>query len=169
MERFIEAIEKSIESKNWYSGLALALTLPDICGRLENPNVGSQRRFEAWFEKYMLPNYKSDFHGPDFTFLSGSDCYALRCAFLHEGRDDVELQRAQEVVTRFAFSTTGSHKCMFDTVLLLNLQSFCAEICTGGQKWLEDNENNPEVQNRIKELLVIQTEGFSIAPGIFVQ
>ncbi len=34
MERFTRAIEKSIKSENWYAALTLALTIPDICGRL---------------------------------------------------------------------------------------------------------------------------------------
>lgn len=169
MERFIQAIEKSIESENWYSALTLALTLPDICGRLNNPDSGSQKRFEGWFNKYMLNHYESPFHGEGFTFLSGSDCYALRCAFLHEGRDDVTRQRAREVVSKFSFSTTGSHKCMFDTVLLLNLQSFCNEICEGVREWGVEYKNDSEVQVGLAELLKIQTQGFTIAPGIFVQ
>jgi hypothetical protein len=169
MERFIQSIEKSIEFENWYSALTLALTLPDICGRLNNPKNGSQKRFEEWFNKYVLHNYESPFHGEGFTFLSGADCYALRCAFLHEGRDDVTRQRAREVVSRFSFSTTGSHKCMFDTVLLLNLQSFCTEICEGVRFWEEEYKNDTDVKAGLIELLKIQTQGFSIAPGIFVQ
>lgn len=169
MERFIQAIEKSIESENWYSALTLALTLPDICGRLNDPKSGSQKRFEEWFNKYVRHHYESPFHGEGFTFLSGADCYALRCAFLHEGRDDVTRQRAREVVSRFAFSTTGSHKCMFETILLLNHQLFCAEICEGVRAWADEYKNDKSVQVGLKELVEIKTEGFSIAPGIFVE
>lgn len=169
MERFVQSIENSVKTENWYAALVMSLAIPDICGWLETPNVGSQKRYEAWFERYLLPNYKSPFHGPEFTFLSGSDCYALRCALLHEGTDEVLRQRAREVVTRFAFSTTGSHRCMFESVLLLNVQSFCAELCAGTRQWIQDISANKDAQERLKELLQVRTKGLMVIPGVFVQ
>jgi hypothetical protein len=169
MEHFVQSIEKSIATENWHAAIAMALAIPDICGWLETPDVRSQKRYEAWFDKYLLPIYKSPFHGHDFTFLSGGDCYALRCALLHEGTDEVLRQRAREVVTRFAFSTTGSHRCMFESVLLLNVQEFCSELCAGTRQWIVDVAPNQAVQERIKELLQVRTEGFIIIPGVFVQ
>ncbi len=169
MERFVQSIEKSIQTENWYAAIAMALAIPDICGWIETPTVGSQKRYEAWFNKYLLPAYKSPFHGPDFTFLSGSDCYALRCALLHEGTDEVLRQRARDVVTRFAFSTTGCHCCMVESVLLLNVQAFCAELCTGTRAWIQDVASNPDIQDRLRELLQVRTEGFMVIPGVFVQ
>lgn len=35
---FTNAVKNSLEQENWYSALTLALTLPDICGKLENPD-----------------------------------------------------------------------------------------------------------------------------------
>ena len=168
MERFVQAIEQSIASKNWYAALTLSLTLPDICGRLEDPSLRSQARFEKWFNDYMLPHYESPFHGEGFTFLSGADCYALRCVLLHEGRENIERQRAREVVSKFMFSTTGSHRCQFETVLVLNLQAFCTEICEGVRKWRETQKDNVSVKEAIEELLLIRTEGFSPIPGVHI-
>ena len=34
----IEAIEKALDNKSFLPALALALTLPDICGQIEYPN-----------------------------------------------------------------------------------------------------------------------------------
>ncbi len=169
MQRFVDSIRLSIRTENWYSASTLALTLPDICGWLSDPTVGSQKRYESWFEAYLSPFYKSPFHGSDFTFLSGRDCYALRCAYLHEGTDEVLRQRAREVVSRFAFTTTGSHCVLVDTVLLLNVQRFCADVCTGTESWARDVANDQAIQARVKELLLVRTEGFFIARGVFVQ
>lgn len=170
MERFVQSLEAGVKTENWYAALlVMALAIPDICGWLETPKVGSQKRYEAWFDKYLLPAYKSSFHGPDFTFLTGSDCYALRCALLHEGTDEVLRQRARDVVTRFAFSSAGSHRCMFGSVLLLNIQAFCGEVCAGTRQWIHDVSTNQDVQERLKELLYVRTEGFLVVPGVFVQ
>ena len=40
MERFTNAVIKSLATENWYSALSLALTLPDICGKVEQPEAG---------------------------------------------------------------------------------------------------------------------------------
>ncbi len=172
MERFTQAIDKSIETGNWYSALTLALTIPDICGRLSYPELArkSQKRYEKWFDEYVLHHYKSPFHGEGFTFMSGGDCYALRCALLHEGRDDITSQKARrDVLSRIIFSTTGSHRLHINGMLVLNLQAFCSEICQGVESWHEDYQDSSDVQNAIKELLKIHTQGFSPSFGIFVE
>ena len=37
---FIDAVRDALAQKNWYAALALALTLPDICGDLQKPKRG---------------------------------------------------------------------------------------------------------------------------------
>ena len=169
MERFTQAIKKSIESENWYAALTLALTIPDICGRLSYPELKkkSQERYVKWFDKYMLHNYESSFHGEGFTFMSGGDCYALRCALLHEGRDDITSQKARrkEVLSKFVITTTGFHLCKINGLLVLNLQSLCYEICQAVKEWNEDYKEDQHVQLGMAELLTIQTQDFSFTPG----
>lgn len=173
MERFTQAIEKSIESENWYAALTLALAIPDICGRLSNPDLAkeSKKRYVKWFDEYVLHHYESPFHGQGFTFMSGGDCYALRCALLHEGRDDVTGQsaRRKEVLSKISISTTGSHRNLINDLLIINLQSFCFEICQGVQDWNEDYKNDSNVKAGMEELLTIQTQGFSPIPGVFFE
>lgn len=169
MNRFVASIKRSLETENWYAALAMALVLPDICGRLEDPKKRSQERYEAWFGKYLAARYSNDFFGEGFTFLTGSDCYALRCAMLHEGKDDVQSQKAKDVVSRFAFTVAGSHLCKFDSVLLLDVRAFCTDICAGVEAWSVEFSEVPDVKARISELLVVQTSGFSVVPGVFIQ
>lgn len=174
MERFTRAIEKSIESENWYAALTLALTIPDICGQISYPELrgpfNSKKRYIKWFDRYMLHHYESPFHGEEFTFMSGGDCYALRCALLHEGRDDITSQKARrDVLSKITFSTTGSHRCHINGILILNLQAFCSEICQGVKSWNEDYQDSSDVQDAIKELLIIHTQGFSPSFGIFIE
>lgn len=171
MERFTQAINKSIESENWYAALILALTIPDICGRLSNPELAkeSKKRYVKWFDEYVLHHYERPSHGEGFTFMSGGDCYALRCALLHEGRDDVTSQKARrEVLSRIMFSTAKCHRIKVNDILVLNIQRFCEEICQGVQVWNENFKDDVNVQESIKKLLTIQTQGFSPSFGIFL-
>jgi len=106
MERFLNSIEMSISNENWYGALTLALSMPDICANITNPDMGSKARYINWYNKYMKEKYTS-FVGPEKTehiFLCAEDCYALRCSFLHEGGDNIENQRAREVLNSFHFT-----------------------------------------------------------------
>lgn len=95
IDRYLDSIIKSLESKNWYAALFIALAIPDICGALEHPDKNSPARYVNWYNKYMLPKYSSTIgplHEPH-VFLSGDDCYALRCSLVHEGTGDIEKQK----------------------------------------------------------------------------
>lgn len=168
MERFIASIERSIDTKNWYAAIALALTLPDICGWLCDPGKGSKQRYTEWFDKYLLQKYKNNFFGPDFAFLTSGDCYAIRCSFLHEGGEEISRQRAREVLSRITFSTTGSHLIKVNDVLLLNVSAFCNEVIEAVRAWVSDEGTRQDIKDRINELIIIRTEQFNLAPGVSV-
>ena len=58
MKNFIKAVEKAIEAKNLYGALFIALTLPDICGKIEFFSIpSSEKRYIKWFNKYMSDKY----------------------------------------------------------------------------------------------------------------
>ena len=86
MEKILQSIENSLKNQNWYSALVLSLIIPDICGKFEDNDKSSSQRYPEWFEKYLGKKYDG--------YLSGSDCYALRCSFLHEGLNKITQQRA---------------------------------------------------------------------------
>jgi hypothetical protein len=165
MKEFIEAIRKDLKDKNWHGALFIALTLPDICGKIEYPNLSSEKRYKDWFEKYMGAKYKYQ----NTIFLSSSDCYALRCALLHEGSDDITKQRSQKILEKFIFMTGGPH-CTYmqdnyingqrvKTSLQLRVDRFCEDICDSAEKWLEDISKNTAVMDRVQNTIKIYDPG----------
>lgn len=174
MIEFIESVEKSVETENWYAALAVALTIPDICGWLSDPSVKSGPRYKAWCEEYLTPKYTVE-HPlmPATVFLSADDTYALRCAYLHEGADDVSRQNARDALTRFVFSSGGAHCNLLrqngNAVLNLAVPHFCADMASGGRSWLSDVENDPDVQARLGEFVKVHTSDHHIAPGIVIR
>jgi len=161
MENIIKAIESSLEGKNYYGALFVALSAPDICGYLESPTERSQVRYEKWFERYMLDKYRLPV-GPSHTlhvFLSPSDCYALRCALLHEGREEIIEQRARESLERFHFiepPQLGTIHCnQFNNVLQLQVDIFCQDIISALHAWLKDTKENTDIQRRRNGVLKV--------------
>lgn len=90
----IKEIKKSLESGNYLSALIVALTIPDICGKILYPNDRSGQRYKKWFDKYIgdyknSPIYKDLPECIGWTKMNGDTFYELRCAILHEGSDDI--------------------------------------------------------------------------------
>lgn len=158
MVELLDAIQFSLETNNFYGALFIALTVPDICGKLENPNEKTQQRYIKWFDKYLANKYIKHVgaNHEECVFLTGADLYALRCALLHEYSDDITNQKASEIINRFIFSSTLSH-LLFVTnnkngvkTLVLNANVFCRDICNAIKEWTDSNSQNISIQNRLK-------------------
>ena len=185
MKNLTESLKNSLDNENWYAALFIALSLPDICGKIDNPEEkGSKKRYVAWFEKYIEPKYKYDSlqestredvlgvtkgqilgtlpdsqENPEIL-LTGSDCYALRCAFLHEGNEDISGQTAQERINSFQFITPDSYHdasmrwdfhCNMDAnrnILQLQVDIFCQDILDGVKDWI--SAKSPTISPSLK-------------------
>ncbi len=82
----------------FFSALALALTLPDICGMVEFPNKGVAERYIGWYDKYLgkyMSHGKNDL-GVDNPWLSGEVIYNLRNTYLHQGSPNIIGTKVKE-------------------------------------------------------------------------
>lgn len=113
LEAYLNDIENSIKSDAYLSGLALALTLPDICGKIEKDGANNREKYINWFDKWVYSKtYKlsenKGFTEDNFLKIDGNICYALRCCFLHAGNFD--LKSKGENIDRFQFCIGKENK-----------------------------------------------------------
>lgn len=168
MENLIQSVKKSLQDSSDYAALFITLNIPDICGKVSQPNSSSKARYVNWFEdnisKLQRPYiYKS--------FLSGADMYALRCAILHEGSLNIELQRAKELLDYFVLvAGDGSHLNQFNNFngnqkkfLQISVHKLCIDICEAAEKWVLSL--NVQQQKKIQDLCTILPLG-SVYEGI---
>ncbi|CDO04271.1 hypothetical protein BN988_02825 [Oceanobacillus picturae] len=98
----IKDINHALRNKSYLSALALSLTLPDICGKIEYPHfkhkngkrdVGKQYAtwFENWVDQFFADNtgWIKDYTKAKNPYFTGRMCYSLRCSFLHDGNSDI--------------------------------------------------------------------------------
>ena len=164
MKRFLHSIDLAIGAHDWYGALSTALTLPDICGRIEAPDQGSKLRYIDWFNRYLLHQYSATVgaNGNIHVFLHGEDCYALRCSYLHEGGGTIVEQRARRALDSFHFITppvNGNlvHMNQNGNVLQLQVDIFCQDMCTAVDRWLTGVViGNAELEGRLRSLLEIR-------------
>lgn len=96
IERIIEEIELSIENNCYMSALAMALLLPDICGKAEYPDLKPRDRYIKWFDDFVLPI--DPFHNmrsADTISMNRELIYSLRCSVMHEGNPSVDEKKLE--------------------------------------------------------------------------
>lgn len=162
MNHLIRSVEASLATGNAYAALATTLALPDICGWLLDPSARSKARYVAWFDRYVAHHYIHHI-GPERTrtvFLSGNDCYALRCAFLHEGREDISEQKAQQLLDSFQFVVAPPgwviHCNLLNTKLQLQVDVFCRQFTEAVARFQNDVSADPHVVQRMSSMLRVR-------------
>ncbi|MFH0828634.1 MAG: hypothetical protein V1907_00415 [Candidatus Kerfeldbacteria bacterium] len=148
MDRFTDAIRKSISDQNWFAALFLSLCMPDICGSLETPDEQVGPRYKRWFGANLATSYSSMF--------SAEDCYSFRCSCLHQGLD-THQRMSHERIHFITPPPRGNvvHCNMFNNVLQLQIDIFCEDVAMAVDSWYEAVKNNPEIQARVEALIKI--------------
>lgn len=60
MLEFVESVRKSLLDENYEAALFIALSLPDICGKLETPEERNGPRAKRWFKDNLKSKYFAD-------------------------------------------------------------------------------------------------------------
>jgi hypothetical protein len=194
MEELLRSLEKTIEQKNWYAALIMTITLPDIAGHIDSPTDDSQKRYVKWFDEYIKQKYPTtnkvyygieglvfgvtQAHTSKPFFITGEECYAIRCTILHEGSYKINGQQVLKNMkddslniidrvadcVRFTFedNTTNAEYATIQfignqNILQINVSQFCIDIKDGLYKWMEDIKLQPAKQERLKQSLKIFT------------
>ncbi len=106
VHEIISSIREAVVKECWIPALATALTLPDIMGQIEFPEMVVEKgkrkgqrlagkQYKAWFAKHVEHWFANeqgwDEDGkPINPYFSADMCYRLRCSMLHQGNDDIE-------------------------------------------------------------------------------
>lgn len=203
MEQFTKALKANIENNNLYGALFIALSLPDICGSIEFPQLQSTARTIEWFDKYLANYFKGNGfesvlerfpldpeweeekrkiaeaegkvyisrvdrimampeHLRKGIFMNGRDFYSLRCAYLHQGLDDISShKKPANILDRFIFmfsSNSYRHLNKSGSVLELDVITFCNHVVDAVDIWLldisDDNIKNDKI-NKMAKIYII--------------
>ncbi len=92
IDRIIKEIETSVKNGCYMTALIAALSLPDMCGKVEYPSEKSSRkRYQDWYEEW-IGQYET-YEGSKMPYLDKGTIYDLRCSLVHEGEIKVSNKR----------------------------------------------------------------------------
>ena len=152
----IDEIEKCLENGLYLAALALALTLPDICGCAEYPGEGTGVRYKGWYDQYIGVNEKpNDPYGADMAYLSDEVVYNLRNHFLHAGNPNIDkdeikdelckidhfsLLISDDVLGDTSSVSYGPNLCVTERGYTVNTKLLCLRLCKAAKQYYEDNK-----------------------------
>ena len=145
-------IRKALEFDLYNCALALSLTLPDVCGKIEYPNEHSPSvRYKKWYVTYVKPLYTnlaedaSDGTMHEVIWINENECWSLRCAYLHAGNYDVDKTILQDLKLH-AHKRNGenySHMIRNKIHLDMDVIDLCEKLCDAAEQYynnIEDKE-----------------------------
>ena len=93
--RLVEDVERAIDHECFFAALALALTLPDICGKAEYPSEDNGPRYRKWCREFVCGEHpESDPCSGDMPYLDEKMIYSLRNLFLHQGTPNIKTSNS---------------------------------------------------------------------------
>ena len=98
INRITDEMKKCVENECFIAALALALTLPDTCGKAEYPQENStKKRYIDWYDKYVgFYEKPPSVHSKDMPYSSGEVVYSLRNHMLHQGTPNIDSTKIAE-------------------------------------------------------------------------
>ena len=95
--RIVNEVKKCVENECFIAALALAITIPDICGKAEYPDAGVTERYIKWYNNYIGKYETSNSsESEDLPYSSGEVIYNLRNSLLHQGNPNIESYKIKE-------------------------------------------------------------------------
>ncbi len=165
MNELLVSIDQCLHAQNWYAAMAMALTVPDVCSALESADgKANGKLYAAWFDAHLRAKYGANAGGGQ-PWLTGSDCYALRCAFLHQSSDDISEQKIRDIYERIrihesqhllSIQTNFPTRLGVPNTLFIRAKTFCEDVCGAAREWLLGASGKEPIRSRLASRVVIQ-------------
>lgn len=92
--KIVEDINNALDCEAYLSALSLTLTLPDVCGKAEYPNLKVGEHYIKWYDEY-IGKYET-YNGQTTPHLSGEVVYSLRNSYLHQATPDIDKTKIKD-------------------------------------------------------------------------
>ncbi|MCR0315256.1 hypothetical protein MKA27_13155 [[Clostridium] innocuum] len=148
----VEEIKLCLENQMWQAGLALALTIPDICGQIKFKDIKQRNtigeKYSQWFKEYVEHYYADESGWSGGTakqpYFTGEMCYKLRCSFLHSGSNTTKYNFALRVNSCDTYSLNNKE---FNCIEI-DIEDLCNFICMGALSFYKEWGNHHDFTDK---------------------
>lgn len=155
MLKLIADIENALKHNCLRVALGMALTLPDICGQIENPALKVGERYIKWCDE-NLKNQGFTTTGSIYEkTISGEMCYKLRCAYLHSGNLELNQRSNNDFPEFHLIMCNKEDKGMYfgtqyrdlqgkALIITVDVRYLTQVLCNAAKEYYEQHINNKE-------------------------
>lgn len=93
IDRLIDEIYVSMNNNCFLTALTTALSIPDICGKAEYPNLKPAERYVKWFDTFIGDYEKSPSSTDEQPYMNGELICSLRNNALHEATYNIDQKK----------------------------------------------------------------------------
>ncbi len=158
IDRIVSEVRLALSHELYLSALALALTLPDTCGKAEYPNEAYNGvRYKNWCSQYVITDRCDSPYGYDMPYLNEEIIYSLRNSMLHQSTPNVEKSKIQEdrcKVDRFELVISGENSANGDLSMVsygkemrivhkelqVHISHLCYILCIAAENYYKSNK-----------------------------
>lgn len=152
INQIIKEIETCLKNECYIAALTTALTLPDICGKVEYPNDNTTSRYKKWYSKWIGEYERCSKNNDNIPYSTADLIYDLRRSLLHEGNPNVDLGRNN--LMSFKLLITGSD--MSGTIAIVHkdsnrkpiggeiqigIENLCFKLCSMAKEFYNENKD----------------------------
>lgn len=171
MNHLINEIISNLENENYLSALTLTLLLPDICGKIQYPELQgrhhSRKRYVHWYNEFIYPYEKSPNNNDLFNewVPDGDTLYLLRCSLLHEGSLNIENEvkkiKGIKDSINYKFILTdnftsinltyvnGDKNEEYSVLFRIGVEDLCKKICAVAENFFNEKCPGKDIYNNI--------------------
>ena len=107
INKIINEVNACLKNGCYIAALTTALTLPDICGKVEYPKDSNSSRYKKWYSEWIGQYEKCPDDEDNMPYPTADLIYNLRCSLLHECNPNVNLDKND--LMPFKLLITGSY------------------------------------------------------------
>lgn len=159
LEQRINEVRLCVEHQMWQAALALALTIPDICGQIKFSDLKKKDRngkeisasigdkYSKWFHEYVEHHFADaqGWNSDGFAvnpYFTGEMCYQLRCAFLHSG-DDTTQKPNDKIKYKFSLCINSCDSISLNSDdqiigVTIDVSNLCGYIAEGALRFYHE-------------------------------
>lgn len=157
IDRIAKEVQECLGNGHFVAALTMALTLPDICGKAQYPQLEgrTKQRYMKWFEEHIGQYERSLLSTENEIGLTSELVYSLRCSLLHQGNPNIDGERLG--VNYFELVCNPSKVSMCDRylqeqhwddqgnivetkVISVNVSMLCGKLCEVATNYYKSNK-----------------------------